>query len=163
MLLALDQSIRITGYGVFQGNELIKHGHWSIPSNLPLGTRLKHFLINLNTLSSLFQIDKVAFEDIQLQRGNVETYKKLCYTQAMIIFWCEKYNIPYVILSPSHWRSIIKQKYKQSFGRSRQEQKQAALNFIQEYYHLEVTEDEADAICIGLAAIQEEQQNESAF
>ena len=44
------------------------------------------FLGHLDELNEKYEIDRIAFEDIQMQRGNVETYKKLCYTQAMIIF-----------------------------------------------------------------------------
>lgn len=163
MLLALDQSIRVSGYSIFEEQELVSYGHWSIPSSLPLGQRLHMFLEDLDTLNEKYNIDKIAFEDIQMQRGNVETYKKLCYTQAMIIFWCEKHQVPYIILSPSHWRSVIKQKCGKAFGRKREEQKQAAQEFVKEKYGIEVTEDEADAISLGTAAILEQDKDTCAF
>ena len=163
MLLALDQSIRISGYSIFKEQELVSYGHWSVPSSLPLGQRLHMFLDHLDELNEKYEIDRIAFEDIQMQRGNVETYKKLCYTQAMIIFWCEKHKVQYDILSPSHWRSVIKRKCGKAFGRKREEQKLAAQEFVKEKYNIEATEDEADAISLGTAAILEQDKDTCAF
>ena len=95
--------------------------------------------------------------------GNVETYKKLAYVQAMILFWCEKHEKNLYCLSPSHWRKILKDKYGMSWGRKRAEQKQTAIDFIQEHYEKEVDSDTADAICIGCAANIEINKNKSAF
>lgn len=163
MLLALDQSIRISGYAIFMTDKIVAYGQWTIPSNLPLGQRLYLFLDQLDGLAATHEITEVAFEDIQMQKGNVETYKKLCYTQAMIIFWCEKHDIPYVVLSPSHWRSIIKQKCGKAFGRKRAEQKAAAQEFVKEKYNIKATEDAADAISLGTAAILEQNKDTCAF
>ena len=94
---------------------------------------------------------------------SVETYKKLEYVQAMILFWCEKHEKNLYCLSPSHWRKILKDKYGMSWGRKRAEQKQTAIDFIQEHYKKEVDSDTADAICIGCAANIEINRTESAF
>ena len=95
--------------------------------------------------------------------GNVETYRKLAYIQAMILFWCEKHEKNLYCLSPSHWRKILKDKYGMSWGRKRAEQKQTAIDFIQEHYKKEVDSDTADAICIGCAANIEINKTKSAF
>lgn len=164
MYLALDQSIRITGWSIYDDRGKLKEcGKWTIPSDLPIGARLERFISYLNDLSENYNINKVFFEDIQMQNGNVETYKKLAYTQAMILYWCEIHNKECEILSPSHWRAVLKQEYKINFGRQRKEQKQAALCFVKEHFGKEVTEDEADAICLGLAGIITKDIKESAF
>jgi len=62
-------------------------------------------------------------------------------------------------MAPSHWRSILDY----SFGRKREEQKKAAMNLVKEKCGLSVSSDEADAICIGLAYLQETSKNKSAF
>ena len=162
-LLALDQASRVTGVAIFDDDKLIKYGTFEIKSNQELGKRLTQFLENLDKLYAAYHFDAVAYEDIQLQMGNVETYKKLAYIQAMILFWCEKHEKNLYCLSPSHWRKILKDKYGMSWGRKRVEQKQAAIDFIQEHYKKEVDSDTADAICIGCAANIEINKNESAF
>lgn len=162
-LLALDQASRITGVAIFDDDKLVKYGTFEIKSNQELGKRLTQFLENLDKLYAAYHFDAVAYEDIQLQMGNVETYKKLAYIQAMILFWCEKHEKNLYCLSPSHWRKILKDKYGMSWGRKRAEQKQTAIDFIQEHYKKEVDSDTADAICIGCAANIEINKNESAF
>ena len=162
-LLALDQASRVTGVAIFDDDKLVKYGTFEIKSNQELGKRLTQFLENLDKLYAAYHFDAVAYEDIQLQMGNVETYKKLAYIQAMILFWCEKHEKNLYCLSPSHWRKILKDKYGMSWGRKRVEQKQTAIDFIQEHYEKEVDSDTADAICIGCAANIEINKNKSAF
>lgn len=162
-LLALDQASRVTGVAIFDDDKLVKYGTFEIKSNQELGKRLTQFLENLDKLYAAYHFDTVAYEDIQLQMGNVETYKKLAYIQAMILFWCEKHEKNLYCLSPSHWRKILKDKYGMSWGRKRAEQKQTAIDFIQEHYEKEVDSDTADAICIGCAANIEINKTKSAF
>ena len=162
-LLALDQASRVTGVAIFDDDKLVKYGTFEIKSNQELGKRLTQFLENLDKLYAAYHFDAVAYEDIQLQMGNVETYKKLAYIQAIILFWCEKHEKNLYCLSPSHWRKILKDKYGMSWGRKRAEQKQTAIDFIQEHYKKEVDSDTADAICIGCAANIEINKNKSAF
>jgi Holliday junction resolvasome RuvABC endonuclease subunit len=162
-LLALDQASRVTGVAIFDDDKLVKYGTFEIKSNQELGKRLTQFLENLDKLYAAYHFDAVAYEDIQLQMGNVETYRRLAYIQAMILFWCEKHEKNLYCLSPSHWRKILKDKYGMSWGRKRAEQKQTAIDFIQEHYKKEVDSDTADAICIGCAANIEINKNESAF
>ena len=162
-LLALDQASRVTGVAIFDDDKLVKYGTFEIKSNQELGKRLTQFLENLDKLYAAYHFDTVAYEDIQLQMGNVETYRRLAYIQAMILFWCEKHEKNLYCLSPSHWRKILKDKYGMSWGRKRAEQTQTAIDFIQEHYKKEVDSDTADAICIGCAANIEINKNESAF
>ena len=162
-LLALDQASRVTGVAIFDDDKLVKYGTFEIKSNQELGKRLTQFLENLDKLYAAYHFDAVAYEDIQLQMGNVETYRRLAYIQAMILFWCEKHEKNLYCLSPSHWRKILKDKYGMSWGRKRAEQKQTAIDFIQEHYKKEVDSDTADAICIGCAANIEINKNVSAF
>lgn len=162
-LLALDQASRVTGVAIFDDDKLVKYGTFEIKSNQELGKRLTQFLENLDKLYAAYHFDVIVYEDIQLQMGNVETYKKLAYVQAMILFWCEKHEKNLYCLSPSHWRKILKDKYGMSWGRKRAEQKQTAIDFIQEHYKKEVDSDTADAICIGCAANIEINKTKSAF
>lgn len=50
-----------------------------------------------------------------------------------------------------------------SFGKTRPEQKKAAQQLVKQQYDISVTQDEADAICIGMAGIKEYQKTKSAF
>lgn len=162
-ILALDQALKITGYAVFEGKELIDYGTFFIPAHKPIEERLNLVMKHLYELDQKYDFSEVFFEDIQNQQNN-ETYKKLAYVQAVIMIWC--YNKPYkfTILSPSHWRAILKQFNNGfSFGRARVEQKQKAIEFVSTYFHKEVSSDEADAICLGYAGILEREKNKNAW
>ena len=160
--LALDQAMKTSGWAIFEDNDLIAHGTFTIPASKPTEQRLNMIMQNLCELENEYEFDEIFFEDIQNQNNN-ETFKKLAYTQAAILIWCFSVNKPFDILAPSHWRKIIKDKYGKSFGRARQEQKQNAIDFVQEKYKVEVDSDTADAICIGCAGLIEKNQNKSAW
>jgi hypothetical protein len=69
----------------------------------------------------------------------------------------------HTVLAPSHWRSILKSQYGLRFGKNRAEQKKSARGFVKDHYNIDVSEDEADAICISIAGIIEKNSKKSAF
>lgn len=160
--MALDQASRVTGWAIYDNKNLIASGHFSISANKTMQQRLIAFVDHLDDLIAKYNIEKIYYEGIQYQ-SNIETYKKLAYIQAMIIYNSECNNIPISELSPSHWRSLIKDKHKIKFGRSRTEQKQKAQEFVKNFFNKNVTEDEADAICLGYAGILEDEKMKSPF
>ena len=162
--LALDQALQTTGWAIFEEKELIDYGSFTIPAHESIDKRLFLFLNKLSKINKdyNFEFSKVFFEDIQYQQ-NAETFKKLAYVQAVILKYCYYNGCSFEILSPSHWRRILKDKYDYSFGRSRKEQKEKAISFVKDNYNIEVSSDIADAICIGIAGIIEENKNKSAF
>ena len=143
VILALDQAAVTTGYAIFNNNKLIGNGTFKINSKQEIGKRLADFLEQLDNLYKKYKFEIIAFEDIQ--------------------YWGYTHDMLGVCLSPSHWRRILKEKYNLIWGRKRTEQKQCAIDFIQEQYSLEASTDAADAICIGMAANIELKNQQSAF
>lgn len=161
--ISIDQALQVSGYAIFNENkELIKNGTFKTKSEDDIDKRLATIFKTLEDLFNEYNFVHVYFEDCQ-QQQNAQTYHKLSMVKATILLWCYFNNIPYTILSPSHWRSLIKEKYNVSFGRSRKEQKKACQDFIDRIFNLKVSEDEADAIAIGLAGFIEKNRNKSAF
>lgn len=149
-ILALDQALGTTGFCIFIGEDLEKVGTFKTSSSKPIEERLCEIMRQLNELLNEYEFEHLVLEDTQKQ-VNVETFRKLCYVQAAIMIWCYNQNIKFTILSPSHWRKILKENFGVSFGRKREEQKEIAVNFIRLRYGKPVTSDEADSCCIGLA------------
>jgi hypothetical protein len=83
--------------------------------------------------------------------------------QAMVIYWCRQKQIDSLELTPSHWRSIIKDKHGIKFGRTRAEQKAKSKQFVEDNFKSFASEDESDAICLGYAGILEDEKTKSAF
>ena len=161
--MSIDQSSRVTGWAIYDNERLTEWGHFPIPANKTMGQRLKLFHQHLVELLDFYNVEQLYFEGIQLQNGNAETYKKLAMIQAIVFFTCDIKQVPCTELMPSHWRKIIGEKHNWKFGRSRAEQKQKAAEFVKKQFNVCPTEDECDAICLGLAGIYEEKSHKSAF
>ena len=77
-LLALDQASRTTGYAVFEDDQLVKSGTFTLRSD-DIGERLVDYRKYIEKLIIDNDIDEIAFEDIQMQSqvNNVQTFKVL--------------------------------------------------------------------------------------
>ena len=145
-LLALDQASIITGYAIFQNGKLAHYGKIELKDE-EIGPRLVTLRNEIIKLINAYDIDYVAFEDIQMQASvgnNVKTFKVLANVYGVILELCEELKLKYEIVSSNTWKSTLKIK-----GKGRAEQKRAAQAFVQEVYGVKPTQDEADAICIG--------------
>ena len=162
-LLALDQSLNTTGWAIFDNEQLVTYGTFTISPTRPIEERLHNIWKNINELYAIHEFDFLVFENIQQQHGNVETFKKLAYVQAALMLWCYNSDMKYKILGPSEWRKILSDKYKIKFGRARAEQKENCMKLIKDIYEEQCSEDESDAIAIGTAATIQMHQKESAF
>lgn len=164
VIIAIDQALKVSGWCVYKDVEIVEFGKFSISPTLPIEERLHAILSHLDSLQEQYEFSALIFEDIQ-QQNNAETFKKLAYVQAAILIWCYDRCIKFHILSPSHWRSVLKDKCGISFGRKRTEQKEAAINFVKQQFPQikDITSDEADAVCIGYAYLLEKNKEAGAF
>ena len=74
----------------------------------------------------------------------VTTYKVLAHLQGVLINLCLERNIPCEVVHVSTWREYCKIK-----GKTRTDKKRNAQMQVKDWYDITVTNDEADAICIG--------------
>ena len=145
-LLSLDQASRITGYAIFEDSKLIAYGKIELEDE-DVGLRLVVLRNKVKELIDNYNIDFVAFEDIQMQTSvgsNVKTFKVLANVFGVILELVTELKIKYDIVSSNTWKSTLKIK-----GRKRAEQKQNAQKYVEETYNVKATQDECDAICIG--------------
>ena len=140
--LALDQATRITGYAVFRNNELVKVDQFELTDS-NIGTRLKKYKEKILKLIDENGVTQVLFEEIQLQQ-NVDTFKKLAMLYGVTMELLEEENIKYDIVSSNTWKSKCKIK-----KTVRETEKQAAQKFVEKEYGIFVSQDKADAICLG--------------
>ena len=147
IVLALDQSSQTTGYAVFEDKTLKKVGKFTIVDT-DFGKRLKKFRQKITSLIQEYQVNEIVFEEIQLQQ-NVDTFKKLAMVYGNLMELLIELELPYTVMSSNTWKS--KCKIKKSY---REKEKKDARNFVELTYGIKVTEDEADAICIGYAQLR---------
>lgn len=157
-ILALDQSTRTSGYAIFDGGKLIDSGKFTV-DDTNMGIRLYKIKKIVEKLIDDNNIEFVAFEDIQLQDNkgpnNVVTYKKLAEVFGVLEELCTERKIPYKIIHSQTWKSVLN-----IGGYEREPQKKNAQEYILKTYGKKVSQDESDAICLGICASREE---ESAF
>lgn len=86
---------------------------------------------------------EVALEEIQ-EQSNVQTFKMLAMVQAILLVALREKGIKFHLVYSSQWKSLLGIK-----GKGRTEQKRNAQAYVMNCYGKKVTQDEADAICIG--------------
>lgn len=162
--LCLDNALATTGWAIYEDKNLLKWNKFNTKAIDSIEIRLAKIYDFLGKMLNKYNFDILIFEDCQSQSNrNIQTYHKLSMVKAIILYWCAVNHKDYSILSPSHWRSILKEKRGVTFGRNRIQQKAAAKDFVKKEFNIDATEDECDAICLGLAGIIEKDNNRSAF
>ena len=152
-ILALDQASRVSGWAVFQDNELEQFGKIDVTNEIYLGSRLHTLRQTVKHLIDDLHIDKVYLEDIYMdgQRvNNVQTFKALAEVFGVLYELCVDMEVPVEAILAGTWKSVLGIK-----GKTRPEQKRAAQGWVKENYNLKPTQDECDAICIGACAVKQ--------
>lgn len=147
-ILAFDQSSQVSGYSVFEDNQLIESGVFTVSGDT--NKRLYKIQTKVKNMINTYAPDKVIIEDIQWeekQHGNVHTFKVLAQLQGALISLFEDLKIDYDIVLASSWRSTLGIK-----GKDRPVYKKNTQLYVAQHYGKSVSEDEADAIAIGAHA-----------
>lgn len=149
-VLCLDQATVISGYSVFDNGVLKKYGILQVKNDkTPVFDRMKEMADMIENLIDDYQPDYIAIENTQLQFGNVDVFRTLSQFQGVLIKMFLDKSIGFTIVNPSEWRKVCGIK-----GKARIEQKLNTQLFIKENYGLELTQDESDAVGIGVWAIK---------
>ena len=110
--------------------------------------RMREMFVRITTSLSKHKPDVVYYED-NYQANNPKTSKMLAILMGSIWGYCILKEIAIEPILPSEWREVLninKPKAK------RPEYKRRSMAYVKEKYGLDVGDDEADAICIGVAA-----------
>lgn len=96
-----------------------------------------------NTIQKI-QPDFIVFENVQFQQ-NYGTFQQLSQLQGLVMALLFETDIGFQIIEPSAWKSFCGIK-----GRKREEQKKNTQIFVKNKYGIDVSEDEADSVGIGV-------------
>lgn len=147
-ILAFDQSSRISGYFVCCDGKYIAHGKIDLHEYKDTIQRMKEMESRILTTIATYRPDFVVIEETTMQ-GSPATLRMLAQLQGVIIGYCHANNIPITTIYPTTWRKALNMR--QGRDVKRNELKKQAIDFVKQKYCINVTDDEADAICIGLA------------
>ena len=146
-ILALDQSSKVTGYSIYDGQKLISYGVYKTEKFDPYD-RISDLCDWLDSMIKAWKPDLVGFEETQYQEmQNNEghnVFKLLSQVMGAIIITAMRAGCRVAgVLIPT-WRHHCKVK-----GNHRADQKRSAQILVKTWHDVSVTEDESDAICIG--------------
>ncbi len=146
--IGLDQATHITGYSIFDNDELVYAGTFEATDEdeIARDVQIQNWLIQL---IHNWKPDIIGLEGIQLQQFNdkmvgVTTYQTLARLQGILMATCYNLKIDYIVCPPATWRNHSGVK-----GRSRADKKRSMQNKIKEWFDITVSDDIADAIGIG--------------
>jgi len=147
IVLSLDQSTSCTAWSLYDNKKLIDYGERKF-KNSNLNVRINDIKYLLEELVDKFKPDIICFEDIQNQRS-VVVYKALAELLGVLLDYCIEIKKPYDIIHTKTWASFFKIK-----GVKREEKKINTIDYIKEQFGIDVSDDIADAICIGKYKIE---------
>ena len=153
-ILALDLSTKSSGWAYFEDGELRNHGCIT-SSSTDLIKRIHVMTNGITEILNQYTVDSLVVEEVRPEGGygvgNLQTHRALMWLQAATAFLIHdnypKIKIDYIY--PSSWRATLN--IKNGRGIKRTSLKEADIAFVKEKYNIDVNDDEADAICIGLA------------
>lgn len=162
-ILSLDLSTKSTGWAFFEDGQLMAHGCITA-SSTDLINRIEKIVKELKTVTTHFTPSKIVVEEVRPEGGygvgNLKTHRALMWLQAAVAFWIhdEMPSVDIDYIYPSSWRASLG--IKNGRGIKRMTLKEADVDFVKNKYGITVNDDEADAICIGLAQYMKQDNNE---
>ena len=149
IVLAIDPSTTSTGWCIYNTELDYAEDYGKIQPQVK--DPIKRIMIIRNETKELMRLWKpelVVIEDLSVTR-NAKTTKLLAGLQVELEILCVHNNLLYYLVRPAEWRKVVGIK-----GRDRKTQKKNAIEYIKRrnLVNEEISEDEADALCIGVFA-----------
>lgn len=149
-ILCADQSTRSSGWAYFENGKYIESGVVDLSkSKLDTDKRSFEMAKELWKIIRKYEPEHLVLEEVS-QQSNVKTVITLARLQGLILGYAEAHGVQVHILLPSQWRKALE--YTQGPKVKRAELKQQSIDFVKEYFGLDLPEDEAEAVSIGEAA-----------
>lgn len=143
-ILAFDQATFITGYAIFDNNQLVDYNAFRFDEadEIERDHKIKERLISMiNT----WKPDLVALEGIQYQQNfGVTTFATLARLQGILMECCFDLGVDYHVCPTNTWRAHCGVR-----GRTRTDKKKSMQLLVKSWYDITVSDDCADAIGIG--------------
>ncbi len=142
-IIAFDQATERFGLSIWDDGKLVFFTLYTFTGSLTARlVKIKKLITDV--IIPYWKPDFIVCEDIQYQHGAVLTYKVLAMLLGIIEVTCAENGIEYEVVSPNVWR-----KYMGTCGKTRQEEKMLSIATVKQKFHVNVSDDVAEAILIG--------------
>ena len=164
--LFIDQSTKLTGWSIFKNNKLLTHGHLD-SSKANSGKdinahaeRRKYLVEKLCELILEYNVTHIVYEDI-FSTPNANTFKLLAKVQGSIEDLSLREKITFEPLLATSWRSYLPLIWEKKGRHDRKETKSVVTSYFKSIFPNladSTTEDEKEAILIGIAYIKNKEK-----
>lgn len=160
IILGIDSSTTSTGWGVIDTkfeNELrlVDYGVIKPRKQLETIDRIIYIERELRRILQDFKPELIVIEEMNVTR-NMRTVRELAKLLGVIEVMLRNRQALYVKMTPSEWRKSVGIRCKNN----RELLKKASIEYVREKYNENVSDDEADAICIAEAGSKVEIEND---
>ena len=151
-IISLDQSSHKTGFAIYDDTELITYGVYEASGNNLL-QRIQNICDWLDSMIYSWKPDRIGLEETLYNRNfsqgsvgtqNHDVFRILTQTMGAIMITVLRAHCDLDIVKIAVWRHYCGIK-----GRTRADQKRSAQLLVKKWHNADVSDDEADAICIG--------------
>ena len=150
-LVSIDGSTQKTGIAYFCNGKYVEHILLDFSKDKNMENRFESMSKEIWKKLDDYRPNIIYIEETYLA-NNPQTTKILTRLQGVVYAWCINNNCEFNTIRPNQWRKNLN--FDLSKGNKRQQLKEQAIKYVLENYRLEVTDDEADAICISDAVIK---------
>ncbi len=152
-IMSLDTSTRSTGWAVFANERFVKSGLINLTKNtMAASDRIDLMSQTIIDLLNKEKPDVIICERVSVTR-NMKTVRELCRVVDICYCYALLNKCGFYEMSPPEWRGIIGMQRRKG---DRYTYKQMAINYAENEFKIKNPgDDEADAVCIGAAYIND--------
>ena len=150
-LVSIDGSTQKTGIAYFCNGKYVEHVLLDFSKDKNMENRFESMSKEIWKILDGYRPNIIYIEETYMA-NNPQTSKILTRLQGVVYAWCFNNNCEFNTIRPTSWRKQLN--FQQGKNVKREQLKKQSLQYVLDNYRLEVTDDEADAICIADAVLK---------
>lgn len=150
-LASIDGSTQKTGIAYFCNGKYVEHVLLDYSKDKNMENRFESMSKGIWKMLETYRPNIIYIEETYMA-NNPQTTKILTRLQGVVYAWCFNNDCEFNTIRPTSWRKQLN--FQQGKNVKREQLKIQSIEYIKNNYGLEVTDDEADAICIADAVIK---------
>ena len=150
-LVSIDGSTQKTGIAYFCNGKYVEHVLLDFSKDKNMENRFESMSKEIWKMLDDYRPNIIYIEETYMA-NNPQTSKILTRLQGVVYAWCINNACEFNTIRPTSWRKQLN--FQQGRNVKREQLKKQSLQYVLDNYGLEVTDDEADAICIADAVLK---------
>ena len=143
VMLSIDSSTKKTGIAIFVNGKYKENILINLEEIKLMDERFAKMSLELIKTLNVYTPKIIYIEETVVVR-NPSTQRFLTRLQGVIYGWAIINDCEFTTVRPTEWRKNVK----------RDQLKEEAISYIKEIFNIDVNDDEAEAVCIGLYALK---------